>query len=69
MNIQSDGELRVTRDKLQGLRRRYEQIKSDSRKTTIDRLTLQSLRRIINQLQEEIALYQSRVHHSVERAE
>ncbi len=65
MSIHSDWELKVTREKLQGLRRRYEEIQMDSRKTTIDTLTLHSLRRMINQLQEEIALYQSRVHHSI----
>ena len=66
MTIQSDWELKVTREKLEGLRRRCEEIQSDSGNTTIDRLTLQSLRRMINQLQEEIAVYMSRVHHSVE---
>ncbi len=63
MTIQSDWELKVTREKLNRLRQRSEEIRSDSTGTTIDKLTLQSLRRMVNELEEEIAVYQTRVHH------
>jgi len=64
MTIQSDWELKVAREKLQGLRRRCEETRTNSTGTTIDKLTLQSLRRMANQLEEEIAVYLTRVHHS-----
>ena len=64
MNIQSELELRVTREKLERLRRRCQEIRDDSSDTTIDRLTLQSLRRTINQFEEEIAMYQAHVQHT-----
>ena len=64
MSIQSELELTVTREKMERLRRRCEQIRRDSDGAVIDRLTLQSLVRMINQFEEEIAMYQARVPHT-----
>lgn len=61
MSLQSQSELESTRKKLRLLEKRYEahnrEIDDDSH--TRD-LTMRSLKRLINQLKEEIARYESR---------
>jgi hypothetical protein len=61
MTLRNDTELANTREKLRELEERYE---ARSQETPADphvhELTLQSLKRTINQFREEIARYQSR---------
>lgn len=60
MNIQSNRELEVTREKLRGLEELYVRTAAAPVENAHTReLTLQSLRRTINQLQEEIARFQA----------
>ena len=61
MSIQCEHELNVTREKMERLRRRCDQIRRDTDGSAIDKLTLQSLIRMINQFEEEIAIYRARV--------
>ncbi len=61
MKLQSQRELNVTREKLKSLQQRYDAI----RETPIEdqhvrELTLRSLKRLINQLTEEIARFEGR---------
>jgi len=66
MSLQNPVELANTRDKLQELEARYEQLRHDSAEDRRVRdLTMRSLRRLINQLKEEITLFE--VHHTVVR--
>ena len=62
MNLQSKRELEVTREKLKMLEEQYEATRA---KPGVDEhvreLTLQSLKKLINQLKEEIIRYQSRM--------
>jgi len=62
MNLQSDRELEVTREKLRMLEEQYEAARNrpgtDER---VRQLTLQSLKKLINQLKEEIVRYESRM--------
>jgi hypothetical protein len=61
MSIQSTRELEVTREKLQGLEQLYAKtLKAPVENAYVRELTLQSLRRTINQMKEEIARFQSR---------
>ncbi|TWU25808.1 hypothetical protein [Bythopirellula polymerisocia] len=61
MNIESECELNVTREKLAKLRARFEEVRRNATDKPIDKLTLQSLKRMINQLAEEIVVYESRI--------
>jgi hypothetical protein len=63
MSIQSEQEYEVTCSKLQKLEQRYREICDHPDHTYIEQLTLQSLRRMINQMREEIALFKARLHH------
>ncbi len=62
MNLQSKRELEVTRNKLKMLEERYE---ATQNKPDVDEhvqeLTLQSLKKLINQLKEEIVRSESRM--------
>jgi flagellar biosynthesis chaperone FliJ len=62
MNLQSKRELEVTREKLKMLEEQYEATRA---KPAVDKhvqeLTLQSLKKLINQLKEEIMRCQSRM--------
>jgi hypothetical protein len=61
MSLQSQRELELTREKLQSLEQRYE---AHEREQTGDQhvreLSMRSLKRLINQLKEEIARFESR---------
>ncbi|QEG33173.1 hypothetical protein [Bythopirellula goksoeyrii] len=61
MNIVSECELKVAREKLAKLRTRHEEVRREATEKPLDKLTLQSLMRTINQLEEEIVVYESRV--------
>ena len=62
MDLKNDRELEVTREKLRMLQSHYEASRLD---TTDDphvrELSLRSIKRMINQLKEEIVRYESRV--------
>ncbi|MBI4581429.1 MAG: hypothetical protein HY718_17130 [Planctomycetes bacterium] len=61
MNLQSDRELANTRAKLRLLEEEYEATRSDaSEDAYLREVTMRSLRRLINQLKEEIARYEAR---------
>ena len=61
MSLQSQRELDVTREKLQLLEERYEVNKRDqSGDAHVRETSMRSLRRLINQLKEEIARFESR---------
>jgi polyhydroxyalkanoate synthesis regulator phasin len=61
MNLQSDHELENTRRKLRELEDEFEAAKKrPSDNVHVREATLNSLRRLINQLQEEIARYEAR---------
>jgi hypothetical protein len=61
MGLETEHQLEVTRAKLLSLESRYQSVKeTPGGDTHIQELTLQSLRRIINQMKEEIARFQSR---------
>lgn len=60
MNLKNDVELENTRGKLRELEERYEARSSESAVNPhVHELTLQSLKRLINQLKEEIARYEA----------
>jgi len=62
MNLQSRQELEVTRNKLRMLEEQYEATqKTPGADEHVRELTLQSLRKLINQLKEEIVRYESRM--------
>lgn len=62
MNLQTQRELEVTRNKLKMLEEQYEATR-EKRGTDehVRELTLQSLKKLINQLKEEIVRYESRM--------
>ena len=60
MTIQSKRELEVTRRKLRGLEEQYEKSTAQGDKSYAGQLSLRSLRRLANQLKEEIARFEAR---------
>ncbi|MEX0728549.1 MAG: hypothetical protein WEB58_18195 [Planctomycetaceae bacterium] len=61
MSLQSQRELEATREKLRLLEERYEANKREDRGDEhVRELSTRSLKRLINQLKEEIARYESR---------
>ena len=63
MSLADANELLNTQTKLRELKARYEELRLDiSEDARIRKLTLISLKRLINQLTEEIARFESRVH-------
>ncbi|MFV1968097.1 MAG: hypothetical protein ACC628_21955 [Pirellulaceae bacterium] len=61
MSLQSHRELEATREKLRLLEERYEADKHDSSGDEhVRELSIRSLKRLINQLKEEIARFESR---------
>ena len=61
MNLQSERELEVTREKLRLLEECYEQERREpDGDAHVQELTLRSLKRMINQLKEEIVRFESR---------
>ncbi|MCO6458426.1 MAG: hypothetical protein J5I93_24240 [Pirellulaceae bacterium] len=61
MSLQSQRELEVTREKLRLLESRYEANRQDSGSDEhVTELSTRSLKRLINQLKEEIARFESR---------
>ena len=62
MNLQSQRELEVTREKLRMLEEQYEATRAKpGADEHVRELTLQSLKKLINQLREEIIRYESRI--------
>jgi hypothetical protein len=60
MELKDERELEVTREKLQSLEARYQAVKQDSGEDAhIQELTLRSLKRMINQMKEEIARFEA----------
>jgi hypothetical protein len=63
MTLDNETELLNTRTKLRELQDRYEALRIDeSEDPRVRRLTMISLKRLINQLTEEIARFESRLH-------
>jgi hypothetical protein len=61
MTLRSQRELEVTREKLRSLEERYEtNQREDSGDEHVRELSMRSLKRLINQLKEEIARFESR---------
>jgi hypothetical protein len=62
MSLQSKRELEVTREKLKMLEEQYEATRNKpGADEHVRELTLQSLKRLMNQLKEEIVRYESRM--------
>jgi uncharacterized small protein (DUF1192 family) len=60
MNLQSERELRVTREKLQMLEEQYDKTRTEPNVDEhVRELTLLSLKKLINQLKEEIARFEA----------
>ncbi|MCC6125195.1 MAG: hypothetical protein IT426_09555 [Pirellulales bacterium] len=60
MNLQSNRELQTTREKLRLLEEHYrKRLAEPGPKTNANELSMQSLKRMINQLTEEIARYEA----------
>ena len=60
MDLKDDLELEVTREKLASLEACYEKVRLDPEgNARVQELTLRSLKRMINQMKEEIARYQA----------
>ena len=60
MNLQSNRELEVTREKLRILKEHYQKrLAETGPKTYANELSMQSLKRMINQLTEEIVRFES----------
>ena len=60
MELKDDLEVTVTREKLQSLEARYESVRRDSAGDThLQELTLRSLKRLINQMKQEIIRFES----------
>lgn len=57
MSVNSDQELEITRRKLQMLEASYQEALADGDDSHLRELELESLRRLINQLKEEIARF------------
>jgi len=65
MTLQNSTELDNTRAKLRELAARYEELRLDvSEDARVRRLSMISLRRLINQLTEEITRFESRLNHA-----
>jgi hypothetical protein len=63
MTLDNEIELANTRTKLKELQARYEALRVDqSEDPRVRRLTMMSLKRLINQLTEEITRFESRAH-------
>jgi hypothetical protein len=63
MMLDNETELLNTRTKLRELQERYEALRVDlSEDPRVRRLTMMSLKRLINQLTEEITRFESRLH-------
>lgn len=61
MELKDEREVEVTREKLRSLAARYQAVKQDSGGDAhIQELTLRSLKRMINQMTEEIARFEAR---------
>ena len=61
MDLKNEQEVDVTREKLRSLESRYEAVKQDhGTHAHILELTLRSLKRMINQMKEEIVRFESR---------
>jgi hypothetical protein len=61
MSLQSQRELEFTRDKLRSLEQRYEaERREEAEDEHVRELSMRSLKRLINQLKEEIARFESR---------
>jgi hypothetical protein len=61
MELKDEREAEVTREKLRSLEARYQAVAEDPGDDAhIQELTLRSLKRMINQMKEEIARYESR---------
>jgi len=61
MELKDERELEVTREKLRSLEARYQTVSQEPRDDAhIQELTLRSLKRMMNQMKEEIARYESR---------
>lgn len=63
MMLDNETQLLNTRTKLRELKERYEALRIDlSEDPRVRRLTMMSLKRLINQLTEEITRFESRLH-------
>jgi hypothetical protein len=63
MTLENETQLLNTRIKLHELQERYEALRVDqSEDSRVRRLTMMSLKRLINQLTEEITRFESRLH-------
>ena len=61
MELKDDLEVTVTREKLRSLEARYEAVRQDPASDAhVQELTLRSLKRMINQMKEEIIRFESR---------
>ncbi len=61
MDLKNEHEVGVTREKLRSLEARYEAVKQDhGTDAHIQELTLRSLKRMINQMTEEIVRFEAR---------
>ena len=61
MTLQDDTELANTREKLREVEEWYEELRQDqSEDERVKQLTLRSYKRVINQLKEEIARFETR---------
>ena len=61
MELRDEREVEVTREKLRSLESRYLAVQQDSQGNAhLQELTLRSLKRMINQMKEEIARFESR---------
>ena len=66
MELRNDRELANTREKLRMLEESYDETRKDtSEEAYVREASLRSLKRLINQLKEEIARYEA--HHAVQR--
>lgn len=63
MTLDNESQLLNTHTKLRELKERYEALRNDqSEDPRVRRLTMTSLKRLINQLTEEITRFESRLH-------
>ncbi len=61
MELKDEREAAATREKIRSLEARYQAVSQDPRGDAhVQELTLRSLKRMINQMKEEIARYESR---------
>ena len=61
MDLKDEREVAVTREKLRSLEERYRAVQQDAKGDAhVQELTLRSLKRMINQMKEEIARYEAR---------